>query len=686
MMDDRDVFQINQPLSYQVGHAHPRKPVIIGLYGLPGSGKTFWLEELKTVIRGDEFAFYDGSGAISAVTPGGLEGFQNLTKEAKTEYRQQAIARIKRECCHTRKTAIVGGHFMFWPEEDEKGDSVCTPADLATYTHILYLDPPAELIAEYRLNDAKRIRPTASTSHLAKWKQTEKNELRDICRHHDILFAPIYPTLESVSSLICDFHHHTDTYNMDLAKQKMDEILGEYSALETVIVMDADKTLSQEDSGVLFWRKQVGAASTAGKDNGPLKSLFGGPLGYSYTSFRQATLLCEEAASDEEFEACCQDVSSMVDMHLDIVSVLQLVRETRHVRAVVVTCGIRSVWEKVLEREGLSETVKVIGGGRVADGLVITPSVKAELINYLQTTRHLHVIAFGDSPLDLAMLQAADQAVVVTGEESTRSKSMEKQLAEVIGKNGFQPCQVLLPLHAKPRLDTTRLPLVRLTDQQFINPVMARHESQSLRVLHATERSSAKLLMTPMRDASVSGPALREAHRRVGCYLGTELCTRIIGLESYPTQHVQGHKTDSYRLLDEKKTLIVPLMRGGEPMAFGVNDAFPLAMFHHARLPTDLQHNHLKDMVTIILVDSVVNSGKSVLAFVHHIRSLHGTIRIVVVAGVIHSQTVSTSKTAREFGRVRELSFVALRLSDNQFTGRGTTDTGNRLFNTVHLP
>jgi hypothetical protein len=32
------------------------------------------------------------------------------------------------------------------------------------------------------------------------------------------------------------------------------------------------------------------------------------------------------------------------------------------VRAVVVTCGIRSVWEKVLEREGLLATVKVIGG------------------------------------------------------------------------------------------------------------------------------------------------------------------------------------------------------------------------------------------------------------------------------------------------------------------------------------
>lgn len=120
-------------------------------------------------------------------------------------------------------------------------------------------------------------------------------------------------------------------------------------------------------------------------------------------------------------------------------------------------------------------------------------------------------------------------------------------------------------------------------------------------------------------------------------------------------------------------------------MAFGVNDAFPLAMFYHAKIPSDLQDDHLKNMVTIILVDSVVNSGKSILQFVQHIRTLYSTIRIVVVAGVIYSQTVSATRIARALGRFNGLSFVALRLSDNQFTGRGTTDTGNRLFNTLHM-
>lgn len=74
------------------------KPVIIGLYGLPGAGKTFWLDKLKTVLGNDDFAFYDGSDIIAAVTPGGLEAFQDLMQEVQSRCRERAIARIKQEC------------------------------------------------------------------------------------------------------------------------------------------------------------------------------------------------------------------------------------------------------------------------------------------------------------------------------------------------------------------------------------------------------------------------------------------------------------------------------------------------------------------------------------------------------------------------------------------------------------
>ena len=191
--------------------------------------------------------------------------------------------------------------------------------------------------------------------------------------------------------------------------------------------------------------------------------------------------------------------------------------------------------------------------------------------------------------------------------------------------------------------------------------------------------------MTPMRDANVAGPALRAAHRQAGWYLATEFVTEAVGVEEIIIPHVQGHPTTGYRLRHERQTLIVPLMRGGESMAFGINDAVPLAMFLHAHEPHDVEHCHLHGRLTVVLVDSVINSGKSIAEFIQRMRDLHATIRIVVVASVIQGQAVSSSPLTQA-ARLGRLTVIGLRLSDNKFTGKATTDSGNRLFNTVHLP
>jgi uracil phosphoribosyltransferase len=84
-------------------------------------------------------------------------------------------------------------------------------------------------------------------------------------------------------------------------------------------------------------------------------------------------------------------------------------------------------------------------------------------------------------------------------------------------------------------------------------------------------------------------------------------------------------------------------------------------------------------------VDSVVNSGKTVLEFVQRIRNLDATIRIVVIAGVAQAQFVSGDGLAKALALHGKLTLIALRLSENKFTGSGTTDTGNRLFNKTHM-
>ena len=660
------------------------KPVVIGLYGLPGSGKSYLLQQLKQELEHDHYAFYEGSEVLNGIVPGGLKAFMDFEKQTKTYWREKAIESIGKDCTESGKVGVVTGHFMFWREKNESGSPVYTQRDWDTYTHILYLNVAADIIAIQRRNDKERRRELVSPVHLAYWRDSEKFQLREICRQNNILFFSTSSNdTDTFSRLIRDFRAHNESYNLSRAESRLDEALSTLSIgkgqLETMLVLDGDRTLAPEDTGALFWEKERSAED-------PLKGIFGGPLGYSYTAFRQAVLMYEERAKDQRFDAHCADVASAVTMYPEFLSLLRLVQQKKHIGAVIVTCGLRLIWEKVLENAGLSDAVKVLGGGRIADGFVVTGEVKGAIVNRLRNIHQMYVWAFGDSPLDLDMLKKADQAIVVVGDEQTRSKSMEKALTNAVDNEGLRACQVVLPSSASPRLDSTKPPLIQLTNSHFIASILYRHSPEiGLQVNHATDRCATKLLATVTRDATVAGPALREAHRRIGWYLATEFLSETVGLEEYPIPHVQGGETNGYRLAHEQKTTIVALMRGGEPMALGVNDAFPLAMFVHASSPEDVKLHHVQEQATVLLVDSVVNSGKTIIDFVQRLRTLQSDVRIMVVTGVAQAQSLE-GNLKQNFSVYRDVSLVALRLSDNKYTGSGGTDTGNRLFNTTHLP
>jgi flagellar basal body L-ring protein FlgH len=64
-------------------------------------------------------------------------------------------------------------------------------------------------------------------------------------------------------------------------------------------------------------------------------------------------------------------------------------------------------------------------------------------------------------------------------------------------------------------------------------------------------------------------------------------------------------------------------------------------MFVHASCPEDIKPHHLQGQSTVVLVDSVVNNGTTVVQFEQHVRKLNPTIRVVVVAGVVQAESVS---------------------------------------------
>lgn len=660
---------------------------IIGLYGISGSGKTFLLDRLKEDLPGNSFQFYEGSEMIANLVPGGLQAFQTMNAQDKTHWRELAIDTIRSQCRKGGATGVVTGHFMFWKEAEEEGSTVCTQRDLATYTHILYLDIPIETIEQRRWNDASKPRPHTSVAHLYKWQQAEKIQLQTLCREHGILFSVLtsnFTVKSRALALLRDFSVHTKEHNEVQAQIKLDAVVAAYRrSPETFLVFDGDRTLAAQDTGSRFWETLSDSRGMAYDD--PLKSLFGGPLKYTYQAFRQAILLYEDAVDEEHFEKLCRQVASEVTIRPEFSTLLHLVARQEHIGIVVVSCGLRRVWELVLERGGFTNAA-VIAGGRISDGFVVTAETKAAIVARLQTLHRGYVWAFGDSPLDIPMLQRADEAVVVVGNEPNRSKTMDPALLGAIDRDGLRACQIRMPVTAPPRLSKGKLPLADLNDMAFISSLLCRRDNTDrFPIYHATNKSAAKLLATPMRDAAVAGPALRKAHSEAGLYLAREFVADIIGMQKCPISHVLGIEATGSMLLHEQTTTVIAVMRAGEPMASGVSKAFPLAMYVHAHEPTDLVLHHIKDQHQVILVDSVINSGKTVVEFVQRIRDL-ANVRIVVVAGVVQGECVSpNSAVYKALADFENVSLVALRISSTKFTGSGTTDTGNRLFNTTHL-
>ncbi|KAL4742378.1 uracil phosphoribosyltransferase-domain-containing protein [Aspergillus similis] len=662
-------------------------PRVIGLYGLPGCGKSYIMDELKRELGETDFQYFEGSRVISTVTPGGLDAFKELNKRQQDQFRKLAVDEIKSICVRSGKTGIVTGHFMFWDNEaDKEPTRVCSHADLATYTHILYVNTPLEVTAKRRAEDTRRARPNVSIQHLRRWQETEIQEIRGLCRENNIRFATIYPNLkDKLASLIRDFQCDDENHNKSVAEQIFDKLISpNYDELQTVLFFDADKTLAASDTGARFWKI---VHKTKGGEEDPLSALFRGPLGYSYTAFRQAVLMYEESTSDDEFDSICNEVASHTRLYPQMSSLLHQAGRYRHICSVIVTCGLHRVWQKIIEKAGLSDVVKVVGGGRIKDRFVVTPSVKECLVTRAKTVHAVHTWAFGDSPLDLLMMRAAHKAIVVVGEQQSRSKSMERELSNKIVNNRLQARQVLLPNNSSPPLlDATMLPVANLTERSFLDSILQPHRrSGGIRLHHATDSHAAKLLSTPMREDSIRGPSLQKAHKNAGRYLATKYLAKLIGIEELTMRHPQGNAIAGYQLLDEERTLIVPLKRGGQPMAYGILKVFPKARFHEAKEPKEVEKKYLEGIVTVILVDAVINSGESMAQFVQHIQEMDGTVRIIIVAGVIQDQAVRGCSRLRAVARSTELTVVALRLSENKYTGKGTTDTGNRLFNTTHL-
>lgn len=337
----------------------------------------------------------------------------------------------------------------------------------------------------------------------------EELHLRSMCRENNILFTTIQQdALDQTVKWIQDTVDHDEAANSALVDNLLDNLLQNrpLKDAKTMLVLDADNTIAPHDASSLYWQLS--------KDENPLKALFKSPLGYSHTAFRQMIWLYEEHASSDgdRFDELCDQAASNIKIYPQMLDLMRKTCADKTIGVVIVTSGIRRVWEKVLAKLDLTYAIPIIGSGRLSDGYVVTPKTKSDIVARLQKHHNLFVCAIGDSEVDLPMLKQANKALLVVGTEANRSKSLDPKLEDAVDNEGLRVRQILLPSEATPRLDTKTIPAVQL-DESFLAQLK---QHRLLKVYNATEKPAAKLLASSTRDASMRGISLQTAHENAG--------------------------------------------------------------------------------------------------------------------------------------------------------------------------
>jgi phosphoserine phosphatase/adenylate kinase len=516
------------------------KPSVIGIYGLPGSGKTTMLKLLRDFLNKDHqrFHFVEGSEQIKKFLPQGvvLETLKIQDDEVKLRVRTDAINAIVEMCRKDGRPAVVTGHFIFWDGKGEVSEPVMNDADKQAFTHILYLDVKPEEVLRRREKDS-RTRAIMEVKKLEKWQEREMSGLQELCRENEILFTKVHDHSKAIR-LIKYFVRFNSKNNEELVAKdlersvkaqafghnsmEMEELDGGESALitlmknmmesegaskiKTMLVIDVDKTLAPEDASKLFWEelRRLGRVTEE-----PLTWNFSGPQKYSYTAFRQAGLLYD-GVDDADFAQVRSEVVSRIKIRPEFKQLLSMIAASESVGVVVATCGIGSIWKEVLQRDVPNSNITVIGRNEFISGYVVTPETKANLVTRLRDDHGLYVCAIGDSHVDVEMLTRADRSFVVVGPETDRSTSVEPELLKAFKENGLRARQILFPPHSAPRLTDKELPKADFNAESFLKELEKPH---GLHFVHATDSPAAKLLAADSRNVNMHGLNLKRAQK-----------------------------------------------------------------------------------------------------------------------------------------------------------------------------
>lgn len=338
----------------------------IGLYGMPTAGKTFIMDKINFM----EVIF--GSKLLRQYDPD-----FDTKDEAGRETDRRAVANIML----SKSDFIMDGHYAFG---DEKA---FTEDDGNMYDVCLYLYIAPEILAA-RIKASEKNRKYLKYD-ITEWQNREINGLREYCHNRNkdfyVLDNPPENCFTSVDGILDFIREIKDGYScVDYAKTCTDAILKK-STVETITLLDGDKTLTIEDSSNRVF--------------GYTTHLYDGNFYTGYQSWKQSI----------EFKSYI--IPELTEMP---------VRFNEHVLSKVnadsyiLTSGHEKIWRYI------SEQLRI----QFFYGVQMSAETKFYVTKYLQAAGK-NVIAFGDGMNDYYMIKQANTGYLIRKQDGKISQSLK---------------------------------------------------------------------------------------------------------------------------------------------------------------------------------------------------------------------------------------------------------------------
>jgi hypothetical protein len=385
----------------------------IALFGVSRSGKNYLinclLENINRKLANTLF-YVSGSGTLDRLS-NDIFGIplKDTDENQKNQLRFifcEELAVLENGYRHK----IVDGHYCFC--KNGSFEVAFTDKDRDVYDIFFYLDTPADvIIKQANLDTQKKDVAFMSVDKINEWKEFEIQSLREICINNNKEFVVLDNNIEDCIDYFETLFIGTRDIlldSRDIAKHiitKHQKLIDEH---KNIIILDCDRTVSNNDTTYDF-------CASMNIDKQMLKHIFLGERYSSYQFFKAAKLYAKNDISIYE------DASSLASKKAILNA--SLIEDIKHNNvnclSIGITSGILKTWEKI-QKEYQFPSIIAGGSNLKTDKIVLSRTAKYYLVKLLHE-QGKHVIAVGDSMVDIDMLNEADKGFIVAQDKFNES-------------------------------------------------------------------------------------------------------------------------------------------------------------------------------------------------------------------------------------------------------------------------